>query len=531
MVETIAGKGGRAIRFDTDRYPTDVRLTACYGSGTGERLTVAREAGEFDLREVMAIWHRRLDIGAQLPVSTGNYSTRHSAKRMPPLTVCWPACAHASRLAVVPAPGEFEEKLLRLMDYFSLNSGAIDIILTPDNRHVFLELNPGANSSGLSALPAFPSPRQSQTCFSDTPHAARPQLEISASWTIMAPARIRFPDAGNFEMIDPFQCTRCNGVLVVVDAPTVVCRFCGAVNEVPAAYREELRLSRDLDQTTRRAIAEWAHLDQIKVPRWWFAGTAIIPFLLLAGGLAILLTLGMLKRVSSSNLAWLAAIFVWLPLAPAALLASRVGMRNLLVTGAARIGVAFAAMPSASEAGELNCRQCGAPLTVAAGDILVRCLYCEAESIVRLDAAQMQLLKKNVGTAKMSLAQAMTALSKHAELAAIETRGRVYVIAGLLVLPVVWSFASAVQISYWSFLIALDVFVLSLCVFWMLREAFLPPVTVEELDALRATKERSETVKRAAGTRGWYDGAFEKVNYLVPLLVTLMFVAIEVIVC
>ena len=323
-------------------------------------------------------------------------------------------------------------------------------------------------------------------------------------------------------MIDPFQCTRCNGSLVVVDGPTVVCRFCGATNEVPAAYREELRLARDLDQTTRRAIAEWARLDHVKVPRWWFVSTVSIPFLLLAAGLAILLTLGILRIVSRTNLPWFVAIFVWLPLIPAALLASSTGMRNLLVSGAARIGVAFAAI--ASE-GEVNCRQCGAPLTVEADDILVRCLYCGTESIVRVDTAQM---RSNVGTAKMSLAQAMAALTKHAELASFETRGRVYVIAGLLVLPLVWSFVFAVQLSYWSFLIALDVFVLSLCVFWMMREAFLSPVTIEELDALRTDKHVRK--QRVAGTRGWYDHASERVNFLIPLVVTLMFVAIEVIV-
>ena len=322
-------------------------------------------------------------------------------------------------------------------------------------------------------------------------------------------------------MLDPYLCTHCNAALAVVDAPTVGCRFCGAVNEVPAAYREELRLARDLDETTRQAIVEWARLDRIKVPRWLFVVAASVPFLLMAGGLAVLLIL----RVE--NLPRLVAIFVWFPLAPVALLASSIGMRNLLVSGAERIGVAFAAITS--ESGELNCRQCGAPLSVEAGDILVRCLYCEAESIVRLDASQMRSLKKNVGTAKQSLAQAMGALSKHAELASFETRGRVYGIVGLLVLPVVWSFVLAVQTSYWSLLIALDVFVLGLCVFWMMREAFLPPVTVEELDALR-TLQRRPKARRPAGTRGWYDRAFEPLNYLVPLLITLMFVAIEALV-
>ena len=69
VVEAIARKGGHTIRFDTDRYPTDARLTAYYGasgSGGDERLTLTNEEGEFDLREVTAIWHRRLNLGAQL---------------------------------------------------------------------------------------------------------------------------------------------------------------------------------------------------------------------------------------------------------------------------------------------------------------------------------------------------------------------------------------------------------------------------------------------------------------------------------
>jgi hypothetical protein len=41
------------------------------------------------------------------------------------------------------------------MDHFSLNYGAIDIILTPDNRHVFLELNPSGEFFWLDT-PALP---------------------------------------------------------------------------------------------------------------------------------------------------------------------------------------------------------------------------------------------------------------------------------------------------------------------------------------------------------------------------------------
>src|ERR1044072_4887780 len=67
VARAVEGKGGRVIRFDTDRYPTEVRLPAFYGRGDEERLTLTNNEGEFDLREVTAIWHRRLNFGARIP--------------------------------------------------------------------------------------------------------------------------------------------------------------------------------------------------------------------------------------------------------------------------------------------------------------------------------------------------------------------------------------------------------------------------------------------------------------------------------
>jgi len=280
----------------------------------------------------------------------------------------------------------------------------------------------------------------------------------------------------------------------------------------------------------------------MNVPRWWFVCAATIPFLLLTTGLGVFLAAGLLRILSSTVLPSLIGVFVWFPLVPAAVLAAKVGLRNLLVSGASRVGVAFAAIPPASSDEPPNCRQCGAPLAVEAGDILVRCLYCSAESFVRFDVSKMHALQRRVGTAQMSLAQAMEALSKRANLAALETRGRVYIIAGLLVVPLIWSFVRSVQSSYWSLFIALDVWVLGVCALWTMREAFLPPVTIEELDALRAppkvnsgevaTEEipAKQSPDGIAGTRGWYEHAFDAVNFVVPLFVALMFVTIEVIV-
>ncbi|MBW4561628.1 MAG: MvdD family ATP-grasp ribosomal peptide maturase [Mojavia pulchra JT2-VF2] len=52
-------------------------------------------------------------------------------------------------------PQDVEEKLLKLMAHFSLNYGAIDIILTPDNRYVFLEVNPVGEFFWLERCPGL----------------------------------------------------------------------------------------------------------------------------------------------------------------------------------------------------------------------------------------------------------------------------------------------------------------------------------------------------------------------------------------
>lgn len=293
VAEAIARKGGHTIRFDTDCYPTEVRLSAHYGTAGDERLTLTNEEGEFDLREVTAIWHRRLNFGARIPqtldrqlrqASLGEaraaahgmlaslkafrvdhvQNIRHAENKQLQLQVARelgldtprtlttndpnavrdfakrcqdgmvtkmlssfavyeegrelvvftnpvkPAdLADLSGLSLCPVtfqelllkslelrvtvvgkqvfsasldsnvsaraahdwrrdglrmlddwrpyqlPLDLEGKILLLMDYFSLNYGAIDIILTPDGRHVFLELNPSGEFFWLEHTPGL----------------------------------------------------------------------------------------------------------------------------------------------------------------------------------------------------------------------------------------------------------------------------------------------------------------------------------------------------------------------------------------
>lgn len=53
-------------------------------------------------------------------------------------------------------PVEIQEKLLRLTKAFNLQFGAIDMILTPDGRYVFLEINPSGQWAWIEELTGLP---------------------------------------------------------------------------------------------------------------------------------------------------------------------------------------------------------------------------------------------------------------------------------------------------------------------------------------------------------------------------------------
>jgi MvdD family ATP-grasp ribosomal peptide maturase len=55
-----------------------------------------------------------------------------------------------------PLPPEVEQALLKLMHALGLNYGAADFILTPDGRHVFLEVNPVGEFFWLEKHPGLP---------------------------------------------------------------------------------------------------------------------------------------------------------------------------------------------------------------------------------------------------------------------------------------------------------------------------------------------------------------------------------------
>jgi glutathione synthase/RimK-type ligase-like ATP-grasp enzyme len=66
VIEILRAGGHTAYRFDTDRFPTEVRLSSSHGPA-GDRHILSLPEGDIDLATIGAVWYRRLDIGGRLP--------------------------------------------------------------------------------------------------------------------------------------------------------------------------------------------------------------------------------------------------------------------------------------------------------------------------------------------------------------------------------------------------------------------------------------------------------------------------------
>jgi MvdD family ATP-grasp ribosomal peptide maturase len=66
VMKAIEAQSGKAFRFDTDRFPTQVHLDVCY-TGSYERQILTVDEQKLDLNQVSSVWYRRIAIGARIP--------------------------------------------------------------------------------------------------------------------------------------------------------------------------------------------------------------------------------------------------------------------------------------------------------------------------------------------------------------------------------------------------------------------------------------------------------------------------------
>ncbi|MBD2448702.1 MvdD family ATP-grasp ribosomal peptide maturase [Nostoc sp. FACHB-152] len=67
VIKEIEARGEKTFRFDTDRYPTEVKLDIY--SGDPERVIITDGEQKLDLSEVSSVWYRRMRYGQKIPNS------------------------------------------------------------------------------------------------------------------------------------------------------------------------------------------------------------------------------------------------------------------------------------------------------------------------------------------------------------------------------------------------------------------------------------------------------------------------------
>ncbi|BAY82995.1 hypothetical protein NIES267_24810 [Calothrix parasitica NIES-267] len=68
VMTAIKARGEKVFRFDTDKFPTQIQLDISYSNGN-KNIVIADEQHKLDLKEVSAVWYRRIAIGARIPYS------------------------------------------------------------------------------------------------------------------------------------------------------------------------------------------------------------------------------------------------------------------------------------------------------------------------------------------------------------------------------------------------------------------------------------------------------------------------------
>ncbi len=81
VTRAVEARGGQTVRFDTDRFPTELTLDLRQ-DGSGRRLTLRSDGIETDLSQISAVWYRRARYGAQLPDSMDKQYRRASAREI-----------------------------------------------------------------------------------------------------------------------------------------------------------------------------------------------------------------------------------------------------------------------------------------------------------------------------------------------------------------------------------------------------------------------------------------------------------------
>jgi DNA-directed RNA polymerase subunit RPC12/RpoP len=191
--------------------------------------------------------------------------------------------------------------------------------------------------------------------------------------------------------VDVLRCPACGAHVALGQAADARCAHCGKAVPLPEAHRELRRIQHDDEAARRRAQAlfftldspPWlstrilaAVFDQPMFAFWIFFGVPV-GLASIVAGLAVDTRLHPPPAATVGVIFGFLFTFAFLPRSIGVYANRRAGGRSLLLSG-------LAARPPKLPGGPAGCRECGAPLEVAPGALVARCVYCGADSAVEI---------------------------------------------------------------------------------------------------------------------------------------------------
>jgi DNA-directed RNA polymerase subunit RPC12/RpoP len=215
--------------------------------------------------------------------------------------------------------------------------------------------------------------------------------------------------------VDVLRCPTCGADVSSGEESEARCTHCGTAVPLPEARRELRSLQRDDDAARLRAQALFATLDS---PPWLLTrilaavfDQPMLAFWLFFGvpvGLAsIFAGLAVDARFHPPAAATVAVIFVvlfafaFVPRSIGIYANRRAGARRILIAG-------LAAQPPKLPGGPALCRACGAPLEMAAGLVVIRCVHCGVESAVQIRTAFLARVRRAARATTHTIEEAAT---------------------------------------------------------------------------------------------------------------------------
>lgn len=233
-------------------------------------------------------------------------------------------------------------------------------------------------------------------------------------------------ELGRLSEVDILRCPACGAPVPLGSGDTTRCAHCATEVPLPDAHRELRRLAQADEEGRRDAEVVFAGLDRpaplavkvlaavLDLPMLSFLLVYGVPF----GIVSILVGLRLARAIAAraglpsgdDMPLWIGTTTIIALVTITTFVPRALGVyANRRLTARARLVSALAARTPAAKGGPSGCRNCGAPLEVATGARVARCLYCGAESAVSIATPLLAAVGAHVRQLGLRVADAATA--------------------------------------------------------------------------------------------------------------------------